>query len=211
MKRRLPAGFVAVASTLLLSGSSSPAGAQELGARELKRAVRQAEKAYGDGRYVQALEFYDRILASTSGTDARRADALYVSAMIRLSSEAGLGDVERGRRHLEELEQFPLHPRRLEIANLSSALSRLDAARSEVEARIAETDARIAAFEAQRAQAQAERQEEAVVESDAVDDRVKSLESRLRKTRSEVASCRSELETKEQALQKLRDALVGGS
>jgi tetratricopeptide (TPR) repeat protein len=206
MKSRLLARFASVALLLCLSHPASTS-AQELSGRQLKKVAKQAEKAFDAGGYDQAIELYDQVLASTSGTDAARADALYGSAMIRLLPDAGHQDVERARQLLDELAAFPRHPRHVEIAAARALLDRLGSARADVEHSIAELETKIAAFEAERVQAQAEE----ASGQDAADDRVRSLESRLRKARGEVSECQADLEKKEQALQKLRDALVGGS
>ncbi len=190
---------------MLLVGSwHFPVAAQELSAKELKKAVRSADKAFDAGRYDQAIGLFDQILASTSGTDPRRGDALYAAGMIRLSA-AGHQDAEAARRHLDELEAFSRHPRRLEIAALRDLFSGLDSARAEVE----RLEEKAAAIQAEREQAEAEA-EEAAGESEAAGGRVRSLESQLRKRRAELSECQAELEKKEQAVQKLRDALVGG-
>ncbi len=213
MISRFPAKFAGVALVLFLAPPSPAAsGTQELSAKELKKAVKQADAASSAGRYDQAIELYDRIIASTSGTDQRRGVALYASAMIRLSgAENGTReDVAAARRHLEELAAFPRHARRLEITAVAALFTGLDSARAEVESHAAELAAKTAAYQAEREQAAVER-EEAAGESEAAGGRVKSLESRLRKVRSELSECRADLEKKEQALQKLRDALVGGS
>ncbi len=204
MTSRLPARFASIALLLLVGHLHTPAAAQELSAKELKKAVRSADKAFDAGRYDQAIGLFDQILASTSGTDPRRGDALYAAGMIRLSA-AGHQDAEAARRHLDELEAFPRHPRRLEIATLRDLFSGLDSARAEVE----RLEEKAAAIQAEREQAEAEA-EEAAGESEAAGGRVRSLESQLRKRRAELSECQAELEKKEQAVQKLRDALVGG-
>lgn len=208
MKSRLPHRFAGITLMLLVGPWHLPAGAQELSAKALKKAVKSADKAFGAGRYGEAIGLFDQIIASTSGSDTRRGDALYAAAMIRFSAE-GHQDAEVARRHLSELEAFPRHPRRLEIAALSELFSDLDAARAEVERRTAELAETTAAIQAEREQAAAAR-EEAEGESEAAGGRVRSLESQLRKRRAELSECQAALEEKEQAVQKLRDALVGG-
>ncbi len=210
MKSRLPAVCIsAILGMMFLGHWPSPICAQELSAKELKRVVKQAGKAFDAGRYDEAVDLYGQILASTSGTDPRRGDALYASAMIRLSA-GDHQDVAGARRHLEELAAFSPAPSRLVVPVLQQLFAEFDSARAEVERRAVELEEKTAAYEAEREQVAAER-EEAAGESEAAGDRVRSLESRLRKARSELSECQEELETKEDALQKLRDALVGGS
>ncbi len=211
MKSRLHATLVSIAFVLGFSQLQLPAGAQELSGRALKKAAKEAGKAFDAGRYDQALELYEQVLASTSGTDEQRGDALYGSAMIRLSPSAGHHDVDRAAEHLEELAAFPRHSRALEIAAARALLAQVGSARAEVEREQAELQAKMLAIEAERKQAEAELEEAAADQSAEADDRVKALESRLRKARAETTECRADLEQKEEALQKLRDALVGGS
>ena len=205
---RLPNRFASIALALFAGMLHLPAGAQELSARELKRAVKSADKAFGADRFGEAIGLFDQIIASTSGSDARRGDALYAAAMIRLSAD-GHQDAEAARRHLDELAAFPRHPRRLEIAALRELVTGLDSARAEVERRTAELVEKTAAIQAEREQAAAAR-EEAAGESEAAGGRVRDLESQLRKRRAEISECQAALQEKEAAVQKLRDALVGG-
>ncbi len=216
MISRLLARLASIALMLCLVPSPVPAGVQELSTKELKKAVKQAGSAFGAGRYDQALELYDRILTSTSGADARRGEALFASVVIRLSATAGHRNLVVAKQHLEQLEAFPRHPERVAIAALSDLFSGLDSVRADGERRVAELEEQAAAYQIEREQAAAEAEqaaaeaEEAAGESEAAGGRVRSLESKLRKVRAELAECQAELETKEQALQKLRDALVGG-
>jgi hypothetical protein len=211
MKSRLHARMASVALLLWFGHLQVPASAQELSGRELKKAVKQAGKAYEAGRWDEAIGLYDQILASTSGTGEARGEALYASAMIRLSPTAGHQDVDRAGEHLGELAAFPHPPHGLEIAAARALLARVGSARAEAEREVAELEARLAGLEAEHQQAEAQRQEAAAGESAETDDRVRSLESRLRKAKAETSECRTDLAQKEQALQKLRDALVGGS
>ncbi len=208
MTSRLPIRFASVALMLIVGYPHLPAGAQELSAKELKKAVRSAGKAFDAGRYEEAIGLYDRILASTSGSDARRGDALYAAAMIRFSAD-GHQDAEAAMQHLDALDAFPRHPRRLEIAALRELADGLSSARAEVERRTAELEEKTAAIEAEREQVAAAR-EEAAGESEAAGGRLRSIESQLRKRRAELSECQEALEEKEQAVKKLRDALVGG-
>ncbi len=199
-------GLLAGLVALLLLGPQLPAGAQELSAKELKKAVKQAEKSFGAGHYGEALELYDQILASTSGTDARRGDALWASAMIRLS-DGELRDVEAARRQLDELAAFPPAPGRLAVPVLRQLYAGLASARADAERRAAELEAQAAAYQAEREQAEAER----AGESEAAGGQVRSLEAQLRKLRAELAECQAEVEARERDVQKLRDVIAGGS
>ncbi len=211
MKNRLSAVCASVALMLFLGHSPSPVSAQELNAKELKKAVKEAPRAVSAGRYDEAMNLYDQVLASTSGTDPRRGEALYASVLLRIAGGAEHRDLAGARRHLDELEAFVPAPGRLEVPALRQLFDELDSARAEAERSAAALEAQAAAYQAEREAAAAEA-EEAVDESEAAaDGRVRSLESQLRKVRVELAECQEELETKEEALQKLRDALVGGS
>ena len=207
MKRCLPA----LAALALLSPALSTS-AEELTARELKKLQKQAQKAYEGGQTAQATEIYERILDSMSADDSRRGDALYAIAFAYLSPLGPDRDVAKARGLLEQLDEFPRHPRNLEISAARTLLAELDAGRAELERRDAELKEQAAAFEAAREQAQEQAQaqrEEAAGESEAAGGRVKSLQAQLRKMRAELAETRTELEKKEDALRKLKDALVG--
>ncbi len=202
-----------IVSMLLFAGAQAPAaGAQELSAKEIKKIQKQADKAFGGGQHAAALELYEQLLAATPPGDSRRAEALYAVAMARISPASPPRDVDGARPYLEELAtSFPRHPRRLEVAALRAGLEELDAARGGLEAaaaKMAEKEAAFAAEQAERERIEAERAEIAD-ESEAADGRVKSLAAQLRKVKAELAETRLELETKEEALQKLKEALVG--
>jgi len=82
MKSRSPTLFAGVAMTLLLAVLLPAAStARSLSAKELKKAVKEAGKAFGAGRYDQAIGLYDQILASTPAGDARRGQSLVVWAI----------------------------------------------------------------------------------------------------------------------------------
>lgn len=210
MKSRLSA----VAVLLLLLFHPWPAAAQELSGKEVKKVLRQADKAYAAGEGVRAADLYGQVLASTPAGDSRRGDALYAVAMALLSPDGPARDVEKAKGYLAELaSSFPRHPRRLELSAVRALFAELGAARVAVSRRDAEVEEKLAALEAER-QAITAKREELAGESEAAGGRVKSLQAQLRKMRAELAETQSELEKKEESLQKLRDALVsraGGS
>ena len=185
------------------------AAAQALSAKELKRVIRQADKAYAAGQGERAAELYEQVLASTKPGDSRREDALYAVAMARLSPEGPARDEAAARAYLQELaELFLRHPRRLEIAAVLQLLADRDAFRAEVARRDAEVEERLAALEAERQAIEAQR-EKMEGASEAAGGKVRSLQAMLRRTRAELSETQSELDKKEEALQKLKDALVG--
>lgn len=204
--------LLAIAALAVLAPSL--ASAEGLSDRELKKAVRQADKAFAAGQTDEAAELYDRVLASTPPGDGWRESALYALALIRLAAEGERFDLEAARAYLDELAtSFPSHPRRAEIAAARGLLAAHDAAGAASARRAAELEAQITDLEAERSAAEAAR-EEIAGESEAAGDKVKSLEAQLRRMRAERNECRTELGKKDEALQKLKDALVaraGGS
>ncbi|MCP3957682.1 MAG: hypothetical protein GY719_07485 [bacterium] len=204
MKRCL---LALAASTLLFQPSA--ASAEELSARELKKLVKQADKAWAAGQTEQAVASYERILGAVPAGDSRRGEALYVVAMAYLSPEGGDRDVTKARGLLQELAtEFPRHPRGMEVAAARALLDELDSARAEIGRRAAELDETRAAFDAEKQKAEAQR-EEAAGESEAAGGKVKALQAQLRRVRSQLAETQTELDKKEEALQKLKDAMVG--
>ncbi len=208
MKSRFPAAAASVALMLVFG---APTSAQELSNRELKKVVKQAESAYAAGRYGLAIELYGQVLDATSSGDARRADALYASAMIRLSREPEQRNVAAGRRHLEELSaSFPNHPRRLEVWLARSLLDALDKEGGKMRRCSAELAEKTAAFEAVRQRAAAEPPPVATESQDS-GGRVHELESQLEKARVVASACQAELETSRALVKRLRDAAIAGS
>ena len=204
MKRCL---LALAASTLLFQPPA--ADAEELNARELKKLVRQAEKAWDAGQTAQAVDSYEQVLGAVPQGDSRRGDALYVVAMSYLSPAGRSRDVEKARSLLQELvTDFPQHARGMEVAAAHTLLSELDAARTEIDRRAAELEEARAAFDAERQKAEAERQV-AAGESEAAGGKVKALQAQLRRVRAQLAETQTELEKKDEALQKLKDAMVG--
>ncbi len=194
---------IAWVSWVLLCAGQIPAGAQQLNARDLKRAVKQAEKARAAGQVAEAVGLYEQILASTEPGDGRRAEALYVTAMAHLAPDPAPRDAAAATTRLEDLaREFP-HYRRLEVAAARASLEELAAARAEAGRGAQQLAEQQAAFAAER--------QEIAGASAAVGDQVKTLEAQLRKARSELAATEAELAKKEEALQKLKDSLVGKS
>ena len=192
MTRRLSA---AALSLLLFCPPS--ADAETLSGRELRKALKQAGRAWEVGDAARATELYEQVLASTEPGDGDRPDALYALAMARLSPEGPARDAEAARGDLEELTaSFPLHPRRLETAAVLQLLGEIDAFAAEAERR----DSEVEEIEAER---------QAIADaSEAAGGQVKSLEEKLRKTRAELSRTRSKLEKTEGELQQLKDALL---
>ncbi len=210
MKSRLVAAAVSITAMLALG---APAAAQEMSTRQLKKVVKQAETADAAGRYVEAIQLYDQIRRATGIGDSRHGDALYATAMIRLSPDAAVRDVATGRRLLEQLAtSFPHHSRRLEITLTRSLLAALDRATARARDGAAELEQATAALEAERRRVEVERQQQqAAGESQEAAGEVRELESRLAKAQAEVADCQAELKRSRATVKMLRDAAVGGS
>ena len=208
MKRRF---FAVVVSTLLLVPLH--AGAQQMGARELRKTQRQADNAFAAGQFEQAASLYQQILTSTEPGSKRRSGALYAIALLNISNDPATRDAEAARRQLQELAtNFPRFDRRLEVVALRSLLDEIDAGRAEIERRGIELAEKDAALKNRPRQTEARQTSTGGGdEGNPVDDaRIKTLQAQLRKALDELAQTRTELTKKEEALEKLKDALVGG-
>ncbi|MEM7351769.1 MAG: hypothetical protein AAF657_13310 [Acidobacteriota bacterium] len=205
MKKRHLASLVWIASIPLLLLPLTSARAETLSPKELKRSQRQVEKALASGQIDKVVETSEKILATLPAKDPRRGAALYVVALAHLAPNAAAEDQATARRYLEELAGQPRHLRHSEVTALRGVFDQLDQARSETATRQAELEEKLAAAEAQRQEAEAE----VAGESEASDERVAKLEAQLRRARGDLQRTKAELEKKDEALQKLKDSLVG--
>ena len=201
------ASIPTIVSMLLVICPLSSAQAQALSTKELRRAQKTAQKAAAAGQVEQAVELFEKVLASVPAGDPRRAAALYTVALAHLAPGAEPEAFATARAHLDELAKLPGPNWRLETAALRNLLAQLDRATAETARRAAEFEQKLAASEAQREETRASIADE----SEAVDEQVKDLEAQLRRARADLRDTRAELENKEEALQKLKDALVGGA
>lgn len=188
--------------------------ADTLGARQVKRLGNQAEQALERGDLEGARKAYGEIVEGSGLSEPLRAEALWYLALDALTRHDDIPQrTAASREYLETLlEEHTSFPRRGQVRALSALLGQLDdldrhrreAAR--LARRLAEREEEIAAASAELAE---------IEEND--DETKSSLESQIadqRRRRDEAERerdlCKEDLQKKEQALQKLKDALVGG-
>ena len=207
MKSRL---VTTVAAVLLIFAWKPLEGAETLSPRELKKIEKQAAKAEKAGDRERAVELFRQILMGTESGDPQRGSALYAVAISELAN-SNPGDRGLVRSYLEELaSSHPRHARGAEVALVNALLSEIDGSRDQLERLKEENERAAATARAEREQIESECQEIAG-QGEAADDKVRSLQAQLRRTRANLESTQAELATKEEALQKLKDALVGGA
>lgn len=201
MQNRIPSlclccflGLVAVLSPLAADESAS------LNAKEVKKALRKADKAYESGRSDDALPLYRQILASTEPGDASRASALYALAFDALTHETS--DVPVRDYLAELLEEFPRH-RSQEVQIVLSWLRERDATLSKVK----ELSHALDAEKAER-QKTSGNQEDLLGQVQAMGEELEATRKELAATRKELAAAKAELAKKDEAIKKLRDTLV---
>lgn len=190
---------------LVLGLTASTSRAEELSARDLRKLEKQAAKADAAGQHDAAKELYESILDGTEPGDSRRADGLFFVVVKELANGDGLSS--GGRAHLDELlSSFPHHARRDQIELFDDWLRRDVAQREEIarlEQSLAEQAAACEAMKGELSGAAGEQQEEMA-------GKIRRLERQLATVRQDLAATQAELETKEEALEKLKNALVGG-
>lgn len=178
---------------------------EEMSERDLKKAVRRADKAVGEGALESSRDLFRQILDATSPGDERRAMALYGTVMLKMAS-AGNGKKDDLVRSLlsEATDHFPAHPRRVELEAARRWLVEIDLVSADLADKNRELAEAAQGFEEDRKE----------LEGVAGDQR-EDLESKIRRLRNQLASARSELEKKqaeldkkEEALQKLKDSIL---
>lgn len=186
------------------------------GRRDIRAALRGADEAMAAGSFDRAAGLYEQVVASTAEGDGQRATALYGLALAQALRPPESRDADRAAAALRELTTaFPRHDRSLEAAAGLACLDRLAAAGAETErlqARAAELEA-AAAAQAATAEQQAARLAElgAAAEGRAgtLEAESATLHKEVDRLRARLAEVEAELVKKEQALEKVKQTLVG--
>ncbi len=212
MKRTTVAlGGVALRSMFLALCVLSAASAAELSPRELKKNLKQAEKAWNVGQAAAAVELYEGILDATEPGAAERAGALYVVGMASLGGEDD-GHTRARELFAELVEKFPRHPRSGSAKAIDALLGALEEARAEGARLTGELKATVRsdreASESRASEAAELREKLAQGEADlaaaqAEIAELKPARERLARREKEIADC-------EEKLKKVRETLVGG-
>ena len=170
---------------------------ETLSERELKKAVRRADKAVEAGTLEGSRDLFHQILDATSPGDERRAMAVYGAVMLQMAS-AGNGEKHDLVRSLltEATDHFPTHPRRVELEAARRWLVELDLVTGDLARKNQELEVAARAFEEDRRELEG-----------AAGDQREDLESKIRRLRNQLAATRSELEKKQAELEKKEEAL----
>lgn len=191
-----------------LVGSIPLAAAQELTARNIRKIERQAAKETSAGRGAKAIELYEQLLEGTEAGNPSRATALYEVLSAEMAQYERM--TPKGEDLLEELlTTFPEHPRKMEIQffrrwrdqrlQLVDQTSQL----GDLRQRLIDQEASCEAMKGELSGAAGEKEEELSRD-------VQRLRRQLTTAKEELAATRAELQVKEEALEKLKNALVGG-
>jgi len=184
--------------------SAAPA-APPMSGRAAKAANKTARASMQSGRLREALEKYESVLASTPSSEEARGEALYWAGLLRISPDPAVRDIDRARAYLGELKVFHGASGHQEEAALLLALTdeigeasrSAEALRAEIASRGHDNESCRAEKDAVNAKLQAALSEnESLKESDSV-------------RRTEIAGLRDELKRKDEALQKVKEVVVG--
>lgn len=215
--RAFPRSVLLALVAVLAAGAAPPAAADGpegdpplSGRWEIRGALKDAGDAVAAGNLDQAGELYRQVVASIAAGDDRRAEALYGVALVEALTPPAERDAARAAAALEELaSSYPGFERGPEVAAARSCLAELDRAGgdsqrltsrvAELEAELAERTARLAAEDA----AAGDRVAELEAESEA-------LRAQVEQLRRKLSTVEAELKKKEEALDKVKQTLVGG-
>lgn len=211
---RLGGLLVALLAWGMTWGPAGTSLADALTSRQAKRLDSQAEKALERGDLDAARSTYLEIVEGSGLSEPLRADALWYLALDALALH---DDPEQGAAAADEylhtlLEEHTAFPRRAQARALGALLGQVaELGRQRREAarcarNLAEREEEIATATAQLA----ELEESDAEAKSSLETSVADLRSRLSEARRAKDLCEGDLKKKEEALQKLKDALVGG-
>lgn len=182
--------LLAVALCLALVSARAASADDDLNFFEELRLQSDASNALEAGDFAAASEHYARLAAGSNGD--RRAESLYFRTVAELSKERDERDEAAAREALDQfLAEFPRHEKAAEARVLAQFLEERSNSRDRLEEILA----------------QAERQVDQRAEAD---NQVESLESKVERLGAELAATRAELKKKEEALEKLKQVVIGG-
>lgn len=194
-----------LALSMALVGGST-AVAEDLTDREFKKLDRQATKAEDAGRLDDVRSIYDQILAGTPAGDTRRGKALFFVLSQELGASPDALSPAAGSALDELLKEFPGHLRRRQI----EMFDRWRQQRAAHAAQLAELQDALAEQRAECEAMHGELSGAAGEKEASLNRQVQRLKGQLGTAQQELETTRAELQKKEEALEKLKDALVGG-
>lgn len=189
---------------------------KEIEPRELKKLVKQVDKAIQSGGLDLAFELSSQLLSATSYGDPTRASALYFMTLVMASPQPPAHDPVLARQYLDELHSHHAgHRRSVEIQALhywAQSLDLKDIQLGQKQGQVLERETQIGAYRrrlAQRDEELAELRRAFGEESETSSQEARVLRARLRTLTAELAELGAEIERKEAALEKLKQSLVG--
>jgi tetratricopeptide (TPR) repeat protein len=211
-------GTVVLAAAVLLTGCAlfggsvkgrggetpQPAG-EDAPVKLTRSSMKEARADIAEGNLKDAFRIYQAVLDTTHADDARRPEALYWTGLLRLSSEPSLRDVEKARAALRSVAAaYPASDRSYESVLALTLLSEIDAGRAAVAAEEGKVAQANLAAETCRGETQQLNQRvlDGVEES-------RALRSDLAARRNEIELLRQEVRRKDEAIQKIKEAVVG--
>lgn len=208
-----PGRFFRVGAAFALLAAAS-ATAQDSSPRQVKRSLKEANSKWLAGDVEAAVALYEGVLAATAAGAPERADALYGVIVASLAARSPRPDPDRIRELLSEYERFPAHPRRFEVEALEGLMGSAESAREETARLSEELAAERDACERERSrlrESSGERNESLEAEIEALAGKLAAAEETLASKDAELRAARAELAKKEEALEKLRQRVVGRS
>jgi len=184
--------------------------------RELRSLYKEAAAALDTGRYDDAAGLYQRWLDAAPGDDSRRPKALYEGAVAEILRPAEHRDLARAAAHLGELHSTsPGDDRGRDTAVLLSLLETLDDQSAAVERLGDQLDELRQGLAAEETALEAENTEleqqtdELASRLAAAEAEAEALRAERDDLRSQLTAARTELERKQQALDRVKETLVG--
>lgn len=224
MKEKRPAinsgrlvGGGAAALSLLLAVAAVTAqetGPRDWNPRQLKKSLKEANSKWLGGDVEGAVELYEDVLAATESDAPERADALYALIVVSLAPDSPFRDPERLPALLSEYDRFPAHPRHLEVRTFESLMDAADRERKESRRLADDIAADREACERERLELRetsGRRSESLEAEIEDLAGKLAQAEEELALKDAELRIARAELAKKEEALEKLRQRVVGRS
>ena len=178
-------------------------------AMSARKALSAARTALERGRDRDALRLYELVLAKEALPGARRAESLYESGILQASPDPAIRNLANARNRLEEFgATYPRHERRVEAATALALIEGIESAVFEAEALRGSIVAKDLACAGEKEGIES-RLATSSAEAQALETQVQTQRSEIQSLRSEAQALRAEIEKRDEALRKVKDALVG--
>ena len=191
--------------------TKSPAQAQSPSPPPISpgRALRRARRALAKNQEADALGLYEQVLSQDPIAGSRRAEALYGAGLLHLRSNPESRDLTRARDCFEELlSVYPTHERRREAQTALGLIGQIDGGHDESASLRAEVSHHDEACAEEKTRL-IDRARAAEESAGALHAETQTLKSEVRTLRNENQGLHAELEKRDEALRKVKEALVG--